>query len=352
MVEMAYQKVIKKKKYWETPELIAARSESVRLHTELKYSVAEIAKVVGKSRTQIWMWLKAAGVFQKLTPKQIAEKRRPIWSAQTAMRMKHKQETVALKAMERLSRLYLCKECGLKYKPAVRFQEFCSQACRTKSYLRLNREVIAEKTKKKSDLFHRTRAESLYVAKNPKCDFCQNQIPFLRFFRDRGVKYCSRKCSEKSCSQNRKNDPNRAAAYKVTKKKTYLKRQLNGKNTREKREYYQNDIQARIAKNLRTRLYLAVREHGGKKCVTTMELVGTNWPTLSTWIQSKFQRGMTWKNYGLWHLDHEIPCASFDLTKPAQQITCFHYTNLQPLWRPENIKKGAKIIPTQTALRF
>jgi len=52
---------------------------------------------------------------------------------------------------------------------------------------------------------------------------------------------------------------------------------------------------------------------------------------------------MTWSNYGKgWHIDHIKPCASFDLSNPEQQKICFHYTNLQPLWAIDNIKKGAK----------
>jgi hypothetical protein len=54
---------------------------------------------------------------------------------------------------------------------------------------------------------------------------------------------------------------------------------------------------------------------------------------------------MSWGNYGLhgWHVDHIIPCASFDLTDPEQQRQCFHYTNLQPLWAEDNLRKSDKL---------
>jgi len=51
---------------------------------------------------------------------------------------------------------------------------------------------------------------------------------------------------------------------------------------------------------------------------------------------------MNWSNYGKWHIDHIKSCASFDLSKKSEQKKCFHYTNLQPLWAEENIKKGGK----------
>jgi hypothetical protein len=45
-----------------------------------------------------------------------------------------------------------------------------------------------------------------------------------------------------------------------------------------------------------------------------------------------------------WHVDHIIPCSSFDLTDSEQQKKCFHYTNLQPLWAIDNLKKSNKIL--------
>jgi hypothetical protein len=66
---------------------------------------------------------------------------------------------------------------------------------------------------------------------------------------------------------------------------------------------------------------------------------------LKQYIETLFKPGMTWGNHGNfgWHLDHIIPCSSFDLTDVEQQKKCFHYTNLQPLWAKDNIKKGSKL---------
>ena len=54
---------------------------------------------------------------------------------------------------------------------------------------------------------------------------------------------------------------------------------------------------------------------------------------------------MTWQNHTVtgWHIDHIMPCSNFDLSKPEQQKECFHYTNLQPLWYDENIRKSNKV---------
>ena len=61
-------------------------------------------------------------------------------------------------------------------------------------------------------------------------------------------------------------------------------------------------------------------------------------------IENLWLDGMSWENYGKkgWHIDHILPCASFDLADPEQQRKCFHYTNLQPLWATDNWSKGCK----------
>jgi hypothetical protein len=55
-----------------------------------------------------------------------------------------------------------------------------------------------------------------------------------------------------------------------------------------------------------------------------------------------FSPGMNWANYGAWHLDHIVPISSFDLTDREHFVRACHYTNYQPLWSTDNLKKGTK----------
>jgi len=95
----------------------------------------------------------------------------------------------------------------------------------------------------------------------------------------------------------------------------------------------------RIRKNMGSRIYLALKNKG-----KTMDLIGFSKEELVKHLESKFTEGMTWENYGEWHVDHIRPCASFNLEVPEEQKKCFHWTNLQPLWAQDNLRKGAKIV--------
>ena len=100
------------------------------------------------------------------------------------------------------------------------------------------------------------------------------------------------------------------------------------------------DIQYKLSRRLRTRLYCALQ--GNQKTGSAVKDLGCSIDELKTHLESKFQSGMTWDNWSFegWHIDHIKPLASFDLTDRKQLLLACHYTNLQPLWAIDNLSKG------------
>ena len=97
-----------------------------------------------------------------------------------------------------------------------------------------------------------------------------------------------------------------------------------------------------LINRLRSRVHQAIQAQNSYKNSKTVQLIGCSYADLKTHLESLFLDGMSWDNFGLWHIDHIRPCASFDLTDPEQQKQCFHYTNLQPLWALDNRRKYCK----------
>jgi|TARA_R110002110_G_scaffold248495_2_gene464657 hypothetical protein len=96
----------------------------------------------------------------------------------------------------------------------------------------------------------------------------------------------------------------------------------------------------KIENALRRRLHHTVTMKGHTKSKKTLDLLGCSSKFLKTHLENQFTEGMSWDNYGEWHIDHIIPCSSFDLSIPEHQQKCFDYMNLQPLWAIDNLKKG------------
>lgn len=124
------------------------------------------------------------------------------------------------------------------------------------------------------------------------------------------------------------------------------KRKYNKKHRKKLTEKYLNKRKKnpyfKLLTTLRNRLNVALRKN--IKSDSTKNMLGCTIEELWIHLESTFKPGMTRKNHGLWHIDHIIPCASFDLSKPEEQAKCFHYSNLQALWSHENLSKGAKIL--------
>jgi hypothetical protein len=118
--------------------------------------------------------------------------------------------------------------------------------------------------------------------------------------------------------------------------------------------FYQNNYGTNPQYTLSVRLRTDMRTSfksvaSGTGRVASAKLLGTSWAAAAEHLSSLFPEGMSWENYGDWHVDHIRPCASFDQACPEQQAACWNWRNLQPLWAAENIAKSDSWTPAMEA---
>ena len=97
------------------------------------------------------------------------------------------------------------------------------------------------------------------------------------------------------------------------------------------------DPSGHLIQLVRSTVYNALQ---GSKTKHSIEYLGCTIEEFKKHIEDQFEEGMSWENHGEWHIDHRRPCASFNLVNEEEQRMCFHHTNLQPMWAPENISKS------------
>lgn len=126
-----------------------------------------------------------------------------------------------------------------------------------------------------------------------------------------------------------------------TQSKAYYENNHEKINVRRK-AYLENNPSSKIAERLRSRVRFALK--GTPKSASTEKLLGCSFNYFREYFSALFTDDMTITDFmeGRIHIDHRKPCNEFDLTKKEEQKKCFHYTNLQPLWAEENLKKGAR----------
>tara|TARA_B100001250_G_C19702030_1_gene745197 strand:- start:10 stop:1038 length:1029 start_codon:yes stop_codon:yes gene_type:complete len=162
------------------------------------------------------------------------------------------------------------------------------------------------------------------------CTKCKEEKTIDNFYvhkMKKSIRAECKQCSSKSRKERYKN--NREAIIKQTTAYQNEKRKI--------------DPAFKMEKNLRNRLYQAMIHQNAYKCDKTMTLIGCSKSFLKKYIEEKFLNGMVWENYGsMWVIDHIKPCCVFNLEDENDQRKCFHFTNLQPLWKEQNSEKGGK----------
>lgn len=184
-----------------------------------------------------------------------------------------------------------------------------------------------------------------------------------------GKKYQCKECSKIYDKYN----PEREKAWRlknrdklIESKKTYRKNNKDKikeyiHNNKDKinnriKDKYRNDEKYRIKRIIRSRIKHAIS--GNFKSCPSLTLLGCSIDEYKIYLEKYFSPNMSWDNYGEWHIDHIIPCSSFNLTVEEEQKKCFHYSNTRPLWATKevairygesedyigNLEKGNRII--------
>ncbi len=184
-----------------------------------------------------------------------------------------------------------------------------------------------------------------------KCSSCKAMLEEQSFCRNRsrkdGLQNVCRKCFSKYSYPSASSNWKKANTDKVS----GYKRAWDKRNRKYYRERYASLTQKQKLGTNISRLVRQYLNKNGKrnKCGRKWEqVVGYTIEDLRLHLESQFIDGMTWENYGKWHVDHIIPISFFvfDSIDDVEFKMCWRLENLQPLWAKDNLSKSYKLRPT------
>ena len=206
----------------------------------------------------------------------------------------------------------------------------------------------------KEEMAERRRQEC--DAKGQPCKMCGERKPVGDFYKAKqytGGSKCIECCKAYSKEYHKKTYGDKKEYYRDYYQKNKecrldWQKKYRGENW-DKIKAYRAKPHQKARKAQSKRLTRLLKAKGIAKKNSILKYIGCTKGELVAHIENQFKSGMNWENYGYygWHIDHIQPCASFDLTKEEEIHKCFHYSNLQPLWAEENLKKSAKWGPVE-----
>ncbi len=214
-----------------------------------------------------------------------------------------------------------CKECKNKGERERRAKDPEKRNAKSKEEYRRKKEKIA-----KMEI-------EIDPNETKTCTKCNTDKPLTEFYTHAGkgniraeCKECASKDRKQHYQNNRKNVIKQTTQYKLNRMKV--------------------DPAFKLEIRLRARIYSAFTSQGQVKKERTREYLECTPSYFKRWMKYQLYDGMTMDNYGwYWHIDHVIPCASFDLTKEEDIKKCFHWSNCRPYVGSKNSSKRNKIIP-------
>lgn len=216
----------------------------------------------------------------------------------------------------------------------------CNWEC-TKLYIQKNSERRKQWMKEYGKQFREDNPE--YEKERHKIYYKENKQKLSE--------YCEQwyKNNKEHVRQYQKNRIEITRQYKKdnTKKIKLRTREWYKKNPNYKKLRYRNiyckDVRYCLNRALRGGIANSLRD--GKNGKSWEKIIGYNLRDLMAYLENRFKKGMSFDNYGKWHIDHIIPISlwKFNSYDDKEFKQCWALANLQPLWANENISKGNRI---------
>lgn len=169
-----------------------------------------------------------------------------------------------------------------------------------------------------------------------------------------GREVSTKKYESKPETKSRKRENHKTWSEKNREHLNEYHKEWREKNIDKHREYKRtyektrkhNDPIYKLINNFRTAIYQVLKENNVNKNGHYFEILKYTPEDLISNLENKFTEGMTWDNYGKWHVDHIVPISIHKITEIGDEefMKCWSLDNLQPLWREENIKKSNKLL--------
>jgi hypothetical protein len=176
-----------------------------------------------------------------------------------------------------------------------------------------------------------------------ECRKCKVSKPINSFYKDKagkqGVRGSCIECEKEMNSLSSKKNYQKNKLKRREQIKEWDKNNLHKRRAWHKKNQSSN-IDYRIKRAIRARLNSALKK--GYRKQSSISYLGCDLEFFKSYISNLFTDGMSWDNYGEWHIDHIKPLSLFDLSKRDEVQKAQHYTNLQPLWAKDNILKSNK----------
>ena len=277
--------------------------------------------------------------------------------------------------------LSICLNCNTKFIKVRIDQKYCKRLCSLQHRYKVHKsslysiqwrfETLKKKLNKLDEdkikkLFKKTKKEILANGYDPKINKKLTKVigfakwrksetgknTLKKYFKKDEVKAKTKEYNKRPDVKKRRNKQRRDfnltdEGQKRTKEKN-LKQKAKPDFRKKANDYVRKRTKEDPVFKIRTRLssYIlkSLKKQKAIKNQKFDKLLGCTVKDLKIYLEKRFRPGMTWNNHGLygWHIDHIKPVSKFDLLDLEEQRRAFHYTNLQPLWALDNIRKSNK----------